>query len=95
MERKGWVAFDNHLFTPAEVDYFSYYLNNEKFTNGPAIRNNYAHGTTLSYSENKHLANYSRLQFLFVMLLLKIAEDLGLKRKFGKDDKEVITPYGC
>lgn len=89
MERKGWVAFDNHLFTPEEVDYFSYYLNNEKFTNGPAIRNNYAHGTTPSYSENKHLANYSRLQFLFVMLLLKIAEDLDLKRKFGKDESSL------
>lgn len=79
MEKMGWISFDNHLLSPAEMDYFSFYLNNEKFTNGPAIRNNYAHGTTPSYSEEKHQVNYCRLQFLFIMLLLKIAEDLALK----------------
>lgn len=79
MEKKGWI-FDNQLFTPAEVDYYSYYLNNEKFTNGPAIRNNYAHGTTPSYSKEKHEVNYYRLQVLFVMLLLKISEDLNMNR---------------
>lgn len=84
MEKKGWVSFDNHLFTPAESDYYSYYLNNERFTNGPAIRNNYAHGTTPSYSKAKHEVNYYRLQVLFVMLLLKIAEDLDMKRFLEK-----------
>lgn len=88
MEMKGWIFFDNHLFTPAEVDYFSYYLNNEKFTNGPAIRNNYAHGTTPSYSKEKHEVNYYRLQVLFVMLLLKIAEDLNIKRLLEKNGIE-------
>lgn len=43
MVSKGWIEFDAHLLSPAERDYFSYYLNNEKFTNGPAIRNNYTH----------------------------------------------------
>lgn len=84
MFSKGWVVFDNHLFTPAEQDYFSYYLNNEKFTNGLAIRNNYAHGTTPSYSEEKHQHNYLQLLVLFVLLLLKISEDLDMKRYLGK-----------
>lgn len=84
MVKRGWISFDNHLFTPAERDYYSYYLNNEKFTNGPAIRNNYAHGTTPSYSKAKHEVNYYRLQVLFVMLLLKIAEDLDMKRFLEK-----------
>lgn len=70
MVSKGWISLDNHLLSPAERDYFSYYLNNEKFTNGPAIRNNYAHGTTPSYSEEKHLHNYLQLLILFVLLLL-------------------------
>lgn len=84
MVSKGWIEFDNHLLSPAERDYFSYYLNNEKFTNGPAIRNNYAHGTTPSYSEEKHLHNYLQLLVLFVLLILKISEDLDMKRYLGK-----------
>lgn len=84
MVSKGWIEYDNHLLSPAERDYFSYYLNNEKFTNGPAIRNNYAHGTTPSYSEKKHLQNYLQLLVLFIMLLLKISEDLDMKRYLGK-----------
>lgn len=81
MVSKGWISLDNHLLSPAERDYFSYYLNNEKFTNGPAIRNNYAHGTTPSYSEEKHKKNYFQL---LVLLLLKISEDLDMKRYLGK-----------
>lgn len=84
MVSKGWIEYDNHLLSPAERDYFSYYLNNEKFTNGPAIRNNYAHGTTPFYSEKKHLQNYLQLLVLFIMLLLKISEDLDMKRYLGK-----------
>lgn len=84
MVSKGWISFDCHLLSPAERDYFSYYLNNEKFTNGPAIRNNYAHGTTPSYSEEKHKKNYFQLLVLFVLLLLKISEDLDMKRYLGK-----------
>lgn len=79
MEDKGWITWDCHLLSPAERDYFSYYLNNERFTNGPAIRNNYAHGTTPSCSEEKHEMNYYYLQMLFVLLLLKISEDLNIK----------------
>lgn len=84
MVLKGWIEYDNYLLSPAERDYFSYYLNNEKFTNGPAIRNNYAHGTTPSYSEKKHMQNYLQLLVLFIMLLLKISEDLDMKRYLGK-----------
>lgn len=84
MVSKGRISLDNHLLSPAERDYFSYYLNNEKFTNGPAIRNNYAHGTTPSYSEEKHKKNYFQLLVLFVLLLLKISEDLDMKRYLGK-----------
>ena len=84
MVSKGWIEFDAHLLSPAEIDYFSYYLNNEKFTNGLAIRNNYAHGTTPSYSEKKHLHNYLQILVLFILLLLKISEDLDMKRYLGK-----------
>lgn len=87
MVAKGQASFDNHLLTPAERDYFSYYLDNKKFTNGPAIRNNYAHGTTPSYSNGKHQENYLQLQVLFIMLLLKLSEDLGMKRFLDEKGK--------
>lgn len=76
--------FDNHLLSPAERDYFSYYLNNEKFTNGPAIRNNYGHGTTPSYSEERQKEKYFLLLVLFVLLLLKKSENLDMTRYLGK-----------
>ena len=75
--------FDNHLLSPAERDYFSYYLNNEKFTNGPAIRNNYGHGTTPSYSEESHKENYFQL-VLFVLLLLKKIRRPRYEEVFGE-----------
>lgn len=88
MFSRGWIEFDVQLLSLAERDYFSYYLNNEKFTNGPAIRNNYAHGTTPSYSEEKHLYNYLQILVLFILLLLKISEDLDMKRYLGKHGLE-------
>ena len=79
-----YVKRMSEVLSSAERDFFSYYLSNEKFTYGPAIRNNYAHGTTPSYSEEKHLHNYLQILVLFIMLLLKISEDLDMKRFLGK-----------
>lgn len=80
MVEKGWLEEDNHLFTPNERDYFSYYLNNEKFTNGPALRNRYMHGSMIGASEAQHRKAYFRILNLFILLTLKIYEDLFEKQ---------------
>lgn len=81
MAQKGWLIEDNHLLTPKERDYFSYYLNNEKFTNGPALRNRYMHGATIGNSEVQHQAAYYRILNLFILLTIKIYDDLCLTQK--------------
>ena len=82
MLNKGWLVTDDHLLSKPEQDYFSYYLDNMKFTNGMAYRNNYAHGSTPPVDdENAHISAYYAFLKLLAMLVLKIEDDLWLARK--------------
>ena len=82
MLAKGWLVKDNHLLSKPERDYFSYYLDNRKFTNGMAYRNHYMHGSTAPVSdENEHSIAYITFLKLLAILLLKIEDDLWLARR--------------
>lgn len=82
MLAKGWLVKDNHLLSKPERDYFSYYLDNRKFTNGMAYRNHYMHGSTAPVSdENEHSIAYITFLKLLSILLLKIEDDLWLARR--------------
>ena len=82
MVAKGWLVKDNHLLSKPERDYFSYYLDNAKFTNGMAYRNHYMHGSTPPVDdENKHSVAYITFLKLLAILLLKIEDDLWLARR--------------
>lgn len=82
MLNKGWLITNDHLLSKPEQDYFSYYLDNMKFTNGKAYRNNYAHGSTPPVDdEEAHVDAYYTFLKLLVLLLLKIEDDLWLARK--------------
>lgn len=76
---KGWLVKDDHLLSKPERDYFSYYLDNMKFTNGKAYRNHYAHGDSLSADDvNAHSVAYITFLELLTILILKIEDDLQL-----------------
>lgn len=91
MAAKNWLTTDNYLLTPKERDYYSYYLDNEKFTNGPALRNKYIHGSIGRADDaEKHKNSYYRLLSLFMLLLLKIEDDLII-RDNQKKQKVVVT----
>ena len=82
MLNKGWLITNDHLLSKPEQDYFSYYLDNMKFTNGKAYRNNYAHGSTPPVDdEEAHINAYYTFLRLLALLLLKIEDDLWLARK--------------
>lgn len=82
MFKKGWLKKDDHLLSRPERDYFSYYLDNSKFTNGFAYRNHYMHGSISSVNdEQKHTIAYMIFLRLFAILLLKIDDDLRLARR--------------
>lgn len=76
------LEIDDHLLCESERNLFSYYLNNNKYTNGPAIRNQYAHGAIpVGDDVQVHANNYYLLLMLLILLLLKIEDELriGLK----------------
>ena len=79
MLEKGWLKQDDHLLSKPERDYFSYYLDNQKFVNSLAYRNHYMHGSTPPVSdENAHLVAYQTFLRLLAIIVLKIEDDLWL-----------------
>lgn len=77
MAAKDWLEADNHLLSIEERNYFDYYMYNTPFTNGPALRNRYVHGTNSSPNQDyKHRSAYNRLLILLILELLKIEDDL-------------------
>lgn len=82
MLSKGWLKVNNNLLTTEEQKYFSYYLDNKKFTNGFAYRNHYAHGSMPPVDhENVHATAYLVLLRLLIILVLKMNDDLSLARR--------------
>lgn len=81
MLEKEWIEEDNHLLSIEERNYFDYYMYNSTYTNGPALRNRYVHGTHVNPTqEHVHRAAYVRLLVLLILELLKIEDDLIRKR---------------
>lgn len=73
------LEIDDHLLCESERNLFSYYLNNNKYTNGPAIRNQYAHGVIpVGDDVQVHAKNYFILLMLLILLLLKIEDELRI-----------------
>jgi len=69
------------LLSKQEASYFNYYLNKSEFLNGPNLRNAYLHGkyANLEPNDPKHEENYLILLRLFILLVIKINDDLCLK----------------
>lgn len=89
MEQRGWVEKDNHLLSVEERNYFDYYMYNTKYTNGPALRNRYAHGSFADpEKDNIHRNNYNRLLILLVLELLKIEDDLINQQMVAKSKEQ-------
>lgn len=81
MLEKEWIELDDHLLSVEERNYFDYYMYNSPFTNGPALRNRYVHGTHVNPAqEHVHKAAYNRLLVLLILELLKIEDDLMRKK---------------
>ena len=88
--QNGWLETDGQLLSQPERDIFNYYLNNSKYTNGPAIRNQYAHGCIpVVNNDSEHASNYYRMLMLLVTLLLKIEEDLCVAMKIIEEGIKV------
>ena len=71
---------ESTLFNKLECEYLNYYLNDREFTNGLKLRNRFAHGTN-SDSEVEIKNTYYILLRIIVLTILKVDNDLFLKRK--------------
>lgn len=84
MADRDWLEEDNHLLSIEERNYFDYYMYNAPYTNGPALRNRYLHGTSGSPTQDyKHRSAYNRLLILLILELLKIEDDLIQRQMSG------------
>jgi hypothetical protein len=80
MVAKGWLCRRSSLMTAAEGKYFNYLLNNVDFSNGPQLRNKYAHGSQphADDSEDAHATAYFIAMRLILALAIKMNDDLCL-----------------
>lgn len=79
MNRKLCSIGSNTLFSIPESDYLSYLLNNRKFSNGPDLRNKYAHGNIVNLSEEENERNYYIFIKILIIIILKINSELIIK----------------
>lgn len=79
MKNLGWIEYSSSLLHIREANYFNYWLNKKDFTNGYDLRNKYMHGVQ-SFEDKNIESDYRIAKLLFILLLLKIIDDLELKR---------------
>ncbi len=78
LNSRDLIDIETSLFSRNEQDYIDYYLNKSKFTNGHDIRNKYLHGTNTN-DEREYELDYYTILKLFVIIVLKINDDLCIK----------------
>ena len=78
LQEKGWINTQSSLLSLQECDYFDFYLNKSKFTNGQDLRNTYLHGTQRKRGTDNdlHRVNYYRLLMFVVLIIIKINDEL-------------------
>lgn len=88
------LEIDDHLLCESERNLFSYYLNNSKYTNGPSIRNQYAHGAIpVGDDVQVHAKNYYLLLMLLILLLLKIEDEFRIGLKILESKKGIDSNF--
>jgi hypothetical protein len=88
MVARGWVTRRSTLLSEAEGEYFNYFLNNVDFSNGPQLRNKYAHGSQPdSGGEDAYYRDYLIALRLVLALVIKINDDFWLAAQEAGDDE--------
>ncbi|MCC2315612.1 hypothetical protein [Cellulomonas xiejunii] len=79
MVSRGWAVRRSTLLSEPEAKYFNYFLNNVDFSNGPQLRNKYAHGSQPdSGGEDAYYRDYLIALRLILALVIKINDDFCL-----------------
>lgn len=76
---KEYAELSKKLFTKDEAKIFSYLYNNETSSNGPSLRNKYAHSKSYSsYTDNELYQDYYTILYLYTIFIMKINDDCRL-----------------
>ena len=76
----GWVTRRGSLLSEAEGKYFNYFLNNAEFSNGPALRNRYVHGSQRNDAgDDTHFHAYVIALRMVIALVLKMNDEFCLR----------------
>ncbi len=80
------------LLSIPEIKYYNYVLNNKEFNNGLELRNKYIHGSYYrgQDEENVHMQNYMILLKLFILIIIKINDDLEIynSKEYEENNKK-------
>lgn len=83
----GLLKSSSSLLSMPESDYLNYMLNN-KYSNSLFLRNMYLHGTQPAGNEDMHKTNYMIILRLFILVIIKINDELCLKKSLAETKKE-------
>ena len=86
---KGWLKIRNNLFATPEADYLSYSLDNSKYSNAIALRNNYEHGNGKLFTDEENQKNYLLGMRLMLEILAKIHSDIYEFKFLGDSSNNV------
>lgn len=78
---KKCIYYTSDFLSIQESAYLNYYLNKAKYSNGKDLRNQYLHGTQKKRGNDDelHKINYYSLIMIFVILVIKINDELCLR----------------
>lgn len=79
----GILQTSDRLLNADEISYFNFYLNKKEFTNGMDLRNKYLHGSNNRDAKQQEM-DYLYFLRTFILILLKLRDDLLLKRHYDK-----------
>lgn len=80
-ESREMIRYESKLFSEPEQDYLNYLLNNSKFSNSLALRNNYTHGKQQK-GTNIHARDYNYFLNILALVIIKINEEFCLRQEF-------------
>lgn len=83
--KKELLKFESSLFSKPEQDYLNYNLNKSEFINSLDLRNMYGHGTQSFGNEDVHHSNYIRFLKFFILIIIKINDELCIVDELNKN----------
>lgn len=90
----GFFVEESTLLARQEANYFSFMFHDRDYDNAMALRNRYLHGEIIAKDpdDEVHRINYERIIHLFLLIIIKIEDELSLRSGEGPGVEWVDWP---